>query len=68
MDRQTGDFRPLAPDEQVAQRIVARLHKQGLVAPSQAGALQRSLAAGVLKAADWQMIAEQALEEEARHA
>ena len=64
MNGHTGDSQPLSPDEQVARRIVAQLLAHGLIAPSQADALRRDLAAGVLKAADWRQIARDALRED----
>lgn len=61
MNSYTGDPQALSPDEQVAQQIVAQLLAHGLIAPWQADALRRDLAAGVLKAADWRQIAKEAL-------
>ena len=64
MNMQTSDSSTLSPDEQVAERIVAQLLAHGLVAPHQADALRRDLAAGELKAADWRQIAQDALNPE----
>lgn len=58
----------LSPNEQVAQRIVARLLASGLIAHSQAEPVRHGLAAGTLKAADWRLLAENALEMEVRDA
>lgn len=68
MDWQTESPQTLSPDEQVAERIVAQLLAHGLIAPQQAEALRRDLAAGVLKAADWRQIAKNALNTEAHDA
>jgi hypothetical protein len=64
MERQAKGSQTVSPDEQVAQRIVAQLSAHGLIAPAQAAALHRDLAAGVLKAADWRQIAIEALQPE----
>lgn len=68
MDWQTESPQTLSPDEQVAERIVAQLLAHGLIAPQQAEALRRDLAAGVLKVADWRQIAKNALNTEAHDA
>ena len=68
MAGQAGDPHFLSPDEQVAQRIVARLLAHGLIAPQQADALRRDLAGGVLKAGDWRQIARESLNTEAHDA
>ena len=64
MNDYPGDPQTLPPDAQVTQRIVAQLLAHGLIAPAQADALRRDLAAGVLKAADWRQIAKAALRED----
>ena len=64
MNGYTGNPPISSPDQQVAQRIVDQLLAHGLIAPQQADALRRDLAAGVLKAADWRQIAKEALSAE----
>lgn len=64
MNDYSGDPQTLPPDAQVTQRIVAQLLAHGLIAPAQADALRRDLAAGVLKAADWRQIAKAALNQD----
>ena len=56
----------MSPDGEVAQRIVAQFTARRLISATQVAALARGLAEGTLKAADWQLIAENALEVEAR--
>lgn len=68
MNGNSSDSQSSPPDEQVAQRIVAQLLAGGLIVPQQAEAVRRGLAAGTLKAADWRLLAENALQMEARHA
>ncbi len=58
----------LSPDEQVAQRIAAQLLASGLIAANQAEPVRRGLAAGTLRAADWRLLAEKALQTEAHGA
>jgi hypothetical protein len=66
MDGQPSNTHDLSPDGQVAQQIVAQFTARGLISAVQAAALARGLADGTLKAADWRLIAENALEVEAR--
>jgi hypothetical protein len=66
MDGQPSSTHDLSPDGQVAQQIVAQFAERGLIGGAQAAALAHSLADGTLKAADWRLIAENALEMEAR--
>ena len=68
MNGNPTDSPPSSPDEQVAQRIVARLLADGLIAPQQAEAVRRGLADGTFKAADWRLLAENALQLEVRRA
>ena len=68
MNGDAADPEILSPNEQVAQRIVARLLASGLIAASQAETVRRGLAAGTLKATDWRLLAEKALQMEARSA
>ena len=56
----------LSPDGEVAQQIVAQFTARGLISATQVAALARGLAEGTLKAVDWRLIAENALEMEAR--
>lgn len=65
MDGQPSSTHDLSPDGQVAQQIVAQLAQRGLISAKQAAALARGLAEGTLKATDWRLIAENALEAEA---
>ncbi len=66
MDGQPSSTHELSPDGQVAQQIVAQFTARGLISAAQVAALARGLADGTLKAADWRLIAENALEVEAR--
>ncbi len=66
MDEQPNRIHDLSPDEQVAQQIASQLTARGLVRAAQATVLARGLADGTLKAADWRVLAENAIEVEAR--
>ena len=46
-----------SPDELVAARIVAGLLAQQLIAPAQVAGLRHNLAAGLVAAQDWQLLA-----------
>ena len=66
MDGQPSSTHDLSPDGEVAQQIMAQFSARGLISATQVAALARGLAEGTLKAVDWRLIAENALEMEAR--
>lgn len=66
MDGQPSSTHDLSPDGQVAQQIVAQFVARGLINAAQAATVAHGLANGTLKAADWRLTAENALELEAR--
>jgi hypothetical protein len=50
------------PDQAVATQIVKRFLLQGLLQPVEANRVRERLAAGTMKAEDWRLCAEKALE------
>lgn len=54
------------PDEIVAEKIITRLVKAGLISEQDSSRANIQLASGNLKAEDWRLLAEKALEFESR--
>ena len=54
------------PDEIVAKTIITRLVKAGLISEQDSNRAHLQLASGTLKAEDWRLLAEKALELESR--
>ncbi len=55
-----------SPDETVEEKVFDRFAQEGLLDAESLNALRRKLAAGALKAEDWKLAFENAIEREAR--